>query len=111
MVAVFAFLAPCITAVIILSTLYMQFHTIPSLQSALRGISPVVIALILSAAYQMGKHKMKSIEPILLMVLAFILSAFFKIQVVVILLTALVYGFIRIKFFGTDDNKEGANAN
>lgn len=97
MVALIAFLAPCVTAVIILSAFYMKFHQVPSLQSALRGISPVVIALIISAGYQMGKNKMKSFESIFLMILAVILSAFLKVQVVVILLAALFYGFIKVK--------------
>lgn len=111
MVSLITFLAPSITAVIILSAVYMQFHQVPALQSALRGIAPVVIALILSAAYQMGKDKMKSFEPIFLMLLAIILSAFLKVQVVVILLSALVYGFIKIKFFAKDTNQGGQNAN
>lgn len=110
MVALVAFLAPCVTAVIILSAFYMKFHQVPSLQSALRGISPVVIALIISAAYQMGKNKLKSFEPIFLMILAVILSAFLKVQVVVILLTALVYGFIKVKLGGKSGNEGEINA-
>lgn len=110
MVALIAFLFPCVTAVIILSAFYMKFHQVPSLQSALKGISPVVIALIISAAYQMGKNKLKSFESIFLMVLAIILSAFLKVQVVVILLTALLYGFIKIKFKDKSDNEGEINA-
>lgn len=110
MIALVAFLAPCVTAVIILSAFYMKFHQVPSLQSALRGISPVVIALIISAAYQMGKNKLKSFEPIFLMILAVILSAFLKVQVVVILLAALAYGFIKVKLGGKSGNEGGINA-
>lgn len=109
MVSLTLFLAPCVTAVIILSAFYMKFHQVPSLQSALRGISPVVIALIISAAYQMGKNKLKSFEPIFLMILAVILSAFLKVQVILILLSALLYGFIKTKFFAKDDNPGGQN--
>lgn len=112
MVALFAFLAPSVICVIILSALYTQFHTVPSLQSALKGISPVVIALLLSAAYQMmGKDRIKSIEPIILMSLAILLSAFLKVQVIGILLIALVYGFIKIKFLklgAEGGNNEGS---
>lgn len=109
-VALIAFLAPCVSAVIVLSAFYMKFHHVPSLQSALRGISPVVIALIISAAYQMGKNKLKSFEPVFLMILAVILSAFLKVQVVVILLTALLYGFIKVKLTTKFDDKGGINA-
>ena len=98
MVALISFLTPSVTCVIILSALYTQFHTVPSLQSALKGISPVVIALILSAAYQMGKNKIKSLEPIVLMILAIFMTVVLKVQVVKILLVALAYGFIKVKF-------------
>jgi len=98
MVALISFLAPSVTCVILLSALYTHFHQVPSIQSALKGITPVVIALILSAALQMGKKRIKSAEPIILMLGAIILSVIVKFQVVGILLIALFYGFIKVKF-------------
>lgn len=98
-VSLFAFLFPSIVFVIILSSLYVHYHKIPSLQLALKSINPVVIALILSAAYQMGKDKMKSLEPILLMAVTIFLSVYLKLQVVIVLLLALFYGFIKVRFF------------
>lgn len=98
-VAVSSFLAPSIFFVIILSALYMRYHNVPSLQSALNGISPVVVALIIAAAFQMGKEKIKKIEPIILMLITIILTICFKVQVLAILLGALVYGYIRVRFF------------
>jgi len=56
-----SFLLPSIVLVIILSWLYVTFHHIPSLQGALVGLGPVVIALILSAAWSMGRKKMQSV--------------------------------------------------
>ena len=99
-VALFAFLAPSVICVIILSALYTRFHEIPSLQSALRGIAPVVIALIISAAYQMGKNKFKTAEPFILMFLAIFLALFLNVQVIWILLIALAYGFVKVKISG-----------
>jgi len=104
-VALIAFLTPSVTCVIALSALYIHFHQIPVLQSALSGIGPVVSALILSAAFQIGKGRMKSIEPVILMLLAIILSAVLKVQVIAILLTALAYGFIKTFFV----NRGGKN--
>lgn len=97
--AITAFLAPSVMFVIFLSALYMQFHKIPSLQSALSGVAPAAIALILYAAYSMGKDKIKLFEPILLMVSTIFFSAVLKMQVVQILLIALVYSFIKVRFF------------
>ena len=97
--ALVSFLAPSIIIVIILSALYVNYHKIPSLQLALKSINPVVIALILSAAFQMGKGKIKSLEPILLLSITIFLSLFLKMQVFAILLIALIYGYIKVKFF------------
>ena len=49
-VAAISFLIPSVTLVIVMSALYARFHHVPSLQAALRGIRPVVVALILAAA-------------------------------------------------------------
>jgi len=97
--ALVSFLVPSIIIVIILSALYVNYHKIPSLQLALKSINPVVIALILSAAYQMGKGKIKSLEPILLMLITIFFSLFLKMQVFAILLIALIYGYIKVRFF------------
>jgi chromate transporter len=65
-----AFLAPSILLVILLSWLYFSFHAIPALQTALRGLGPVVIALILSAAGSMGRKAVRSWPAALLLALA-----------------------------------------
>lgn len=65
-----AFLAPSVVLVIGLSWLYFSFNQIPSLQGALAGLAPVVIALILSAAWSMGRKSIQSIGAIALLVAA-----------------------------------------
>ncbi|SPD76341.1 conserved membrane hypothetical protein [uncultured Desulfobacterium sp.] len=55
MIAVVSFLLPSVTMVILLSFLYFRYHTIPALQGVLAGLGPVVIALIFSAAWSMGR--------------------------------------------------------
>ena len=69
-----AFLAPSVILVILLSWLYFSFHSIPALQTALRGLGPVVIALILSAAWSMGRKAVRTLPAILLLALALGLS-------------------------------------
>ena len=51
----FAFMAPSVIMVILLAWLYFSFHAIPALQAAIGGLGPVVIALILGAAWSMGR--------------------------------------------------------
>ncbi|MCA1903907.1 MAG: chromate efflux transporter [Cyanobacteria bacterium KgW148] len=54
------FLFPSFFAVIVLSWLYFSFNTIPSLQGVLSGLAPVVIAIILTAAWSMGQKAIGS---------------------------------------------------
>ncbi len=69
-----AFLAPSVVLVILLSWLYFTFHAVPGLQPALLGLGPVVIALILSAAWSMGRTAVRTPAAILLLALALGLS-------------------------------------
>lgn len=102
LVALGAFLVPSITYVVILSALYMKFHKIPSLQSALKGVSPAIVALILSVAYRIGRGRMKSVEPFVLMLLTILLFGILKFPAGGILLIALFYGFIKTKFLNAE---------
>ncbi len=102
-VSLFSFLTPSVIFVIILSALYLHFQKLPSLQAALKGISPVVIALILAAAFRIGKNKFKSTEPIIIAITTIVLSLFLDLKIFIILILALLYGFITVRFF---DNKE-----
>ncbi len=92
--AAVSFLAPSVVLVIALSALYFRFHTLPALQSALNGIAPVVVALIVSAAWQMGHKKVRSAETVSIMVAAGALLLW-KVPIVWILLLTAVYGTLR----------------
>lgn len=69
-----AFLAPSVALVILLAWVYFSFHTLPALQTALLGLGPVVIALILSAAWSMGRKAVHSWPAGFLTVLALVLA-------------------------------------
>lgn len=103
-VALTSFLAPSVSLVILLSALYMHFHKIPALHSALNGIAPVVVALILTAAFKMGAGRIKSAESILLVIISIFLSLVCKMQIVAILALALIYGFLKVRFFNPNSS-------
>jgi len=90
-VAATAFMAPSAILVVILSALYFRFHHVPALQAALSGIEPVIVALILYAAIQMGGRRMQSAEAVVLAATAFVLFML-RIPVVAILAAAAGYG-------------------
>ncbi len=55
-----AFLAPSVLLVIGLSWLYFTYHEIPALQGAMAGLGPVIIALILGAAWSLGRTALRA---------------------------------------------------
>lgn len=105
LVALISFLTPSVIFVMILTELYLRFNKVPALQPALDGVGPVVIVLILIAAFQMGKGKLRGVEPMLLLFGTIILF-FLKVQVVFILLLALVYAFFNAKLTEGKDRDE-----
>jgi chromate transporter len=55
-----AFLTPSLLLVIALSHLYFEYHTIPALQGLVAGLGPVVIALIVSAGWNIAHHTVRT---------------------------------------------------
>ncbi len=86
-----AFLLPSVILVIGLSWLYFAYHTIPALQGFFEGIGPVVIALILSAAWFMGGRAIKSVYSVILAVAGFV-AGICKVNPIYALLSAGVVG-------------------
>ena len=89
----FAFMTPSVLMVILLAWLYFSFHAIPALQDAIGGLGPVVIALILGAAWSMGRKAVRSWPSVLMAALALGLSLL-KVNAVYILTGAGLIGLI-----------------
>jgi chromate transporter len=101
--AVIGFLFPSFWIVVGLSYLYFHFHQIPRLQSALIGIGPVIIALILWAAYMMGRPKLKSPSSVVIALLAFA-AAYWRVNTVIILAAAGGLGLLRYRLRKQDSH-------
>ncbi len=86
-----AFMAPSLVLVLILSWLYFSYHAIPALQSAVAGLAPMVIALILSAGWSMGKKAVRSWMTVLLCGAATIVGLY-RINAVYVLVGAGIIG-------------------
>ncbi len=54
------FFMPSFIAVLVLARVYFEFNQIPSLQGILAGLAPVVISIILAAAWSMGQKAVGS---------------------------------------------------
>ncbi len=88
-----AFLAPSVAMVILLSDLYFRYHAVPALQSTVAGLAPVVIALILSAAWSIGKNVLRS-WPAILIGMGALAAGVSHLNTVWVLLAAGVAGFL-----------------
>lgn len=104
-VAAVSFLAPSVTLIIILASLYMHFREVPSLEEELKGVRPVFDALILSAAFNMGKGRINNFESVFLIIATIFFVLVLKVQVFILMLAAVFYGVIKIKFFGGKENE------
>lgn len=98
------FMLPSVTIVIILSFLYFTYHQVPSLQTALTGLGPIVIALILSAGFSISKKSLQSIFSYLIAIFALILS-FYKINSAYVLLIAGAIGILKETVFITRNKR------
>lgn len=91
--AMIAFLAPSVTLVIGLSWLYFTTQKIPSLQNALNGAGPVVIAIITSAAISLGKKTLKSLPAWFLGGVG-VLGTLFHVSLITLILCAACVGYV-----------------
>jgi len=98
-----AFMAPSFVLVLILSWLYFSYHALPALQGAVAGLGPVVIALILSAAWSMGRKAFHSWIAALLCGAATV-AGLYKISPVYVLVTAGILGLTLGKRVGGVDH-------
>ena len=93
------FLLPSVSLVILLSALYFKFHALPALDGILRVVNIVVIALIVSAAWSLGRRVVHSPRGLAIATAAFIASVV-HVHPVLILLIAAVIGLLLAKVDG-----------
>ena len=85
-IAAVGFISPSFCMISLLTWLYLRFHELPQLESALKGTNPVVIGLILVAALSMAKSSVKGVNGWAMAFLAFAGAAFLKVGAPAILL-------------------------
>ncbi len=73
-VAGLCFILPAVLITCIFAVLYKEYGRLPQLQPFLYGISPAIIAIILSAVYPLARKSLKTIELGIIGIIALILS-------------------------------------
>jgi chromate transporter len=91
--SVAAFLAPSLALVIALSHFYFRYHAIPALQNVVAGLGPVVIALILYAAWSLGRQVLRSRVAVSIAAAALV-AALLKVNALWVILIAGIIGLL-----------------
>lgn len=87
-------LTPSVLIMSIISILFSQFGNNVYVQNALSGIRPVIVGLIIYAAYKVGKVALKDFYCILIACIALILALLFKSAVIIIILGGILTGLV-----------------
>ncbi|NJL61580.1 MAG: chromate transporter [Methylacidiphilales bacterium] len=81
------FILPAMSIVCLLAAIYTKYQKLPQLEWLLYGIKPVIIAIIIQALWKLGKKAAKDI-PTIITGIAVIISYFFGINEILLLLIA-----------------------
>jgi len=85
------FITPSFLLVSLLSWIYFTYNKLPQLQAALKGTNPVVIALIVVVAIDMGRKQIKGINGVLMALAAFGATVLLKLNAAWVLLAAALW--------------------
>ena len=107
LVSVTGAVLPPMVILSIVSVFYNAFITNPYISAMLRGMTAGVGAVIASVVYDMGKNvvKTKDVINVLIMIASFILSWFFHVNVIFIILAVALFGIARTVFSVRRDEK------
>jgi len=92
-VAIGAMLLPSSILIIIFTILYYKYKHLTSVQSIIRGVRPVVIALLLVTVANLAPRAVFSWDTFVLALAAFIVVFFFKVHPIYTIAVAAVIGF------------------
>ncbi len=87
-----AFILPAFIIITILSYLYFNYGAIPEVKGILYGVNAVVIALISSSLYKMGKKSIGDVKGILIFILSAVAVYVLKVNVVLVLIVGGIFG-------------------
>ncbi len=104
------FVLPSLLILIGLSWAYMRFGDLPQVAAILYGVKPAVVAIVLFAAYRIGKRVLKNGILWSVAIAAFMSITIFQLPFPVIILVAGLLGAIAQKYFPQQFNFNSAHA-
>jgi chromate transporter len=94
LVSVMFFILPSFLLMLALTLVYMQFGAIPHVVGIFKGLGAGVVAVIVAAAWRMGKPHLKDLRTALLMVGALLSLLLFQANVVLLVILAGLAGML-----------------
>lgn len=85
-------LLPSFILVLAIAALYVELQSSPLVMAIVHGISAAVIGLFISVVVKTGRATMKNLRSIAMVTVAFILLAFFKVDPLVLIVSAAAFG-------------------
>ncbi|MBN2183869.1 MAG: chromate transporter [Candidatus Krumholzibacteriota bacterium] len=92
--ALVAMLLPSSIFIIILTMLYYKYRSLPSVQGMIRGVRPVVIALLMVTVAHLGPKSVVGWDTFIIALIAFIVVFYLNIHPVYTILSAAFIGFM-----------------
>jgi chromate transporter len=92
--ALFGNLTPSVLIMLSLSVLFLKYKENTNVLKAFSGIRPVVVGLIIYAAYRVGKVSLKDFFSIFLAAASLIIVLFFNISVITVIITGIASGLL-----------------
>lgn len=104
------FVLPSLLILIGISWGYMRFGDLPQVAAILYGIKPAVVAIVLFAAYRIGKRVLKNTMLWGVAIMAFIAIAVLQLPFPAIILAAGFFGFVAQRYYPKPFNFNSAHA-
>jgi len=103
-VASIFFVIPCFVAMIVLAHLYLNYNDVPLVSTLFKGVSALVVGLVLNTIIDLWKKGVNTPQLTLLAAGGFVMVYFLKVNIYALLLAAgavsLVFAFLTFKFAG-----------
>ena len=90
-IAAIGFILPSFLLISLLSWIYFTYNKLPQLQAALKGTNPIIIALILVVAIDMGRKQIRGANGLLMALAAFAATVLLDFNAAWVLLAAALW--------------------
>lgn len=105
--ATLGMVTPSFVIILLISFVLREFYEIAAVRYAFNGIRAGVLALIIKALFNMYKKAPKGLVAYIVMALAFIITAFFEINVLYVIILCAAIGLVTSMFAARKNAKKG----